>query len=194
MPAPETGAPVTPVAEAGEPAPTANGGVPPLIADGVARSLDPRSVDLGQIQGLIAAFVLMATLLPGLLGTLAAAGVRSLSTLLAALAWLAVAGLSIWAAQRWPAVTHRHASYTLDPLGIEIRRGVVWRTVVNVPRSRVQHTDVTQGPLERRFGLGRLVVYTAGSAHAQVTLHGLNHRVALQIRDFLLPREGGDAV
>jgi membrane protein YdbS with pleckstrin-like domain len=56
----------------------------------------------------------------------------------------------------------------VDARGLEIRRGVFWRSVVNVPRSRVQHTDVSQGPLERSYGLGTLIVYTAGTDHAQV--------------------------
>ena len=63
-----------------------------------------------------------------------------------------------------------------------------------MPRSRVQHTDVSQGPLERGYGLGTLVIYTAGTDHAKVDLHGLDHATALAIRDHLLPREGGDAV
>ena len=48
--------------------------------------------------------------------------------------------------------------------------------MTNVPRSRVQHTDVSQGPLERNHGLGTLVVYTAGTDHAKVELGGLDHR------------------
>jgi membrane protein YdbS with pleckstrin-like domain len=91
-------------------------------------------------------------------------------------------------------VAYRHASYRVDELGIEIRRGVFWRTVVNVPRSRVQHTDVSQGPLERRYGLGTLAIYTAGTDHARVGLAGLEHGRALAIRSHLLPAGGGDAV
>ena len=68
-----------------------------------------------------------------------------------------------WQLYRWPAISYRFASYRLDASGFEIRRGVYWRTITNVPRSRVQHTDVSQGPLERRFGLGTLVIYTAGT-------------------------------
>ena len=66
--------------------------------------------------------------------------------------------------------------------------------MTNVPRSRVQHTDVAQGPLERRYGLGTLVIYTAGTEHAKVALPGLAYADALRIRDQLLPREGADAV
>ena len=66
--------------------------------------------------------------------------------------------------------------------------------VTNVPRSRVQHTDVSQGPLERRYGVGTLVIHTAGTDDAVVTQRGLTHGTALAIRDHLLPREGPDAV
>ena len=86
----------------------------------------------------------------------------------------------------------RHASYRLDEQGIEIREGVIWRRVINVPRSRVQHIDVSQGPFERRYGIGTLAIYTAGVRHAMVALPGLDHARALRIRDFLLP-ERGDA-
>ena len=87
-----------------------------------------------------------------------------------------------------------HTSYRVDDQGIEIRRGVYWRVVINVPRSRVQHIDVSQGPIERNYGLGTLVIYTAGTDHAKVELEGLEHGRAIRIRQHLLPSESGDAV
>ena len=44
------------------------------------------------------------------------------------------------------------------------------------------------------FGLGTLVIYTAGTDHARVELPGLPHTRALAIRDHLLPAGGDDAV
>ena len=73
-------------------------------------------------------------------------------------------------------------------------QGVYWRTITNVPRSRVQHTDVSQGPLERRFGLGTLVIYTAGTSHSKVNVSGLAFDVARRIRAHLLPDDQSDAV
>ena len=113
---------------------------------------------------------------------------------LVALVWLGVTLALAWSSHNWPGIEHRHASYKVDGQGIEIKRGVWWRKVINVPRSRVQHTDVSQGPLERRYGLGTLVIFTAGTDHARVDLKGLDHATALSIRDHLLPREGDDAV
>jgi membrane protein YdbS with pleckstrin-like domain len=71
---------------------------------------------------------------------------------------------------------------------------VIWRAVSNVPRSRVQHTDVAQGPLDRKYGLGKLIIYTAGTQHSRVELPGLEHQTALAIRDHLLPRQAADVV
>jgi membrane protein YdbS with pleckstrin-like domain len=108
--------------------------------------------------------------------------------------WLAmIAGLAWWCT-RWPDLSYRYSSYRVDDVGIEIKRGVLFRIVINVPRSRIQHTDVSQGPLERRFELGTLVIYTAGTDHAQVSLSGLEHTRALSIREHLLLREQNDAV
>ena len=67
-------------------------------------------------------------------------------------------------------------------------------STINVPRSRVQHTDVAQGPFERKYELGRLIVYTAGTQHARVELPGLEYHTALSIRDQLLPRQAVDVI
>jgi len=166
----------------------------PPIADGVLRALDPRAVRLDRLVGWIATAVIAGPALVALVIVLLVASLPGWLAAALALLWLALFALLAWSAQRWPAIAHRHAAYRVDELGIEIRRGVLWRAVINVPRSRVQHTDVSQGPLERGHGLGTLVIYTAGTDHARVDLHGLAHPTALAIRDHLLPRESGDAV
>ena len=99
-----------------------------------------------------------------------------------------------WQMLRWPAIAYRFTSYVVDDAGLEIARGVYWRTITNVPKSRIQHSDVSQGPLERKHGLGTLVVYTAGTQHSEVKLPGLEFATAQRIRAHLLPRDEGDAV
>ena len=136
----------------------------PSIADGVERSLDPRAVRLHRIVGWIVTASISFPLLIGVLLVLFLAPLPVWAKALIALGWAAVTVGLGWLGHRWPEVEHRHASYKVDGQGIEIRRGVFWRKVINVPRSRVQHTDVSQGPLERSHGLGTLVIYTAGTA------------------------------
>lgn len=106
---------------------------------------------------------------------------------------VATPALAYWS-YRWAEIEYRHTAYRVDDEGIEIQSGVFWRAVSNVPRSRVQHTDVAQGPLERKYGLGRLIIYTAGTQHSRVELPGLAHATALTIRDHLLPRQTVDVI
>ena len=167
----------------------------PAIADGEDHALDPRSIVVQRIGGGISTALVAA-------GSLVGVGIFGLSAddvpgwLRAApvFLWLALTAALAWHSYRWPAIDYRHASYRVDEQGIEIRKGVYWRVTINVPRSRVQHTDVAQGPLERKYGLGTLVIYTAGTEHSRVDLPGLEHGVALRIREHLLPSGAADAV
>ena len=163
------------------------------IADGAHYRLDPRVMQLERITGFIATACVSGFVAFAILFTWIAADSLWIPALVA-ISWPLVTGLLAWHSYRWPEISYRHESYRVDDLGIEIRRGVVWRREISVPRSRVQHIDVSQGPLERRFGLGSLSIYTAGTDYAMVALRGLTHARALLIRDHLLPRETQDAV
>jgi membrane protein YdbS with pleckstrin-like domain len=156
------------------------------VADGVDRQLDPRVIELQRLRNAITAVLLLVMSFTGMMMLWVAFGVWTAGLILVPL-WIVLMGLAAWQLHRWPALSYRHASYRVDDRGIEIRRGVYWRDITNVPRSRVQHTDVSQGPLERRFGLGTLVIHTAGTTNAMVTLAGLEHGTARQIRAHLLP-------
>ena len=164
----------------------------PSVADGMEHPLDPRYLTLQKRRGWINAIAY-----PALWLLIVSAGVglfafRDYVIRPAYIAWGVCSLAYIAWCIRKPVVAYRHASYRLDHHGIEIRQGVFWRRVINVPRSRVQHIDVSQGPFERRLGIGTLSIYTAGVSHAMVSLPGLDHGRALRIRDFLLP-ERGDA-
>ena len=168
---------------------------PPSVADGVEHHLDPRAVTVDRLGGwMVFGGMALAQLVAVALVAIFAPIPIWVKVLLLVVAWPAAAAGLGWLAHQWPVVVHRHASYRVDDEGIEIRQGVVWRRIVNVPLSRVQHTDVLQGPIERSFGLGTLVIFTAGTEHARVQLHGLDHGLALRIRDHLLSRGGGDDV
>lgn len=181
-----------PVSAPAEPA--ADPPAPPSIAAGVEHPLDPRSVRVRRITGWLVAGPILGGQLLTILLLVLLAPLPGWAELLLLAGGAAVTLVLVWSAHSWPAIEHRHACYKVDERGIEMRRGVVWRKVINVPRSRVQHTDVSQGPLERSHGLATLVIYTAGTNHARVDLHGLDHATALGIRDHLLAGEGDDAV
>lgn len=158
------------------------------------RRLDPRVIPLDRIVGGIVTAVVSGILLVGVGIVWVVKPMPAWAALLMAGAWVTVTAVFAVVSYRWPALSYRHTSYTVDATGIEIRRGVYWRTVVAVPRSRVQHIDVSQGPLERSYGLSTLVIYTAGTEHSQVGLAGLDHQTALALRDRLLPTGADDAI
>lgn len=164
------------------------------IDDGVARSPDPRSITVERITGLAGTGIASAGILGGVaVPVLVATLPPSIDRLLYGVSAVVVVGLLV-RAWIWPEIAHRYKSYKVSPSSIEIRQGVLWRRVASVPRTRVQHTDVSQGPIERRYGLGTLVIYTAGTEHSKAALSGLSHDTASRIRDHLLPVEESDAV
>jgi membrane protein YdbS with pleckstrin-like domain len=104
---------------------------------------------------------------------------------------LAAVAAYVW---KYPPARHRHLRYRIDDVGITIRDGVFWRTWSALPRVRIQHTDVSQGPLQRRYGVAELKLYTAGSRFTRIDLPGLEHAVALALRDELQRHANDDAV
>jgi membrane protein YdbS with pleckstrin-like domain len=167
---------------------------PAIAADGSERRLSPAFVPFQRAVGWVfAAVVSFVALVAALTGWLSGELPRWATGLLAP-AWFAVTIAVAWFAQIWPVYEYRRTSYVLDHDGIEIRSGVIWRVITNVPRSRVQHIDVSQGPIERSYGIGRLVIFTAGTHHSRVELPGLDHAVAFGLRNHLLPRGSDDAI
>jgi membrane protein YdbS with pleckstrin-like domain len=97
-------------------------------------------------------------------------------------------GLLAWWGWRYQHIEHARTSFVISLAGCEIRRGVLWRRIITVPLSRIQHSDVTQGPLQRAYGLATLTLYTAGTEHAKIDLHGLAFETAMAIRQYLFER------
>jgi membrane protein YdbS with pleckstrin-like domain len=94
----------------------------------------------------------------------------------------------------WPAAYYRRLRFGTDGTGIAIERGIFWRSRIAVPRARIQHTDVSQGPLQRRYGVGTLKLYTAGGHYYKIELPGLAHAEAIALRDALLAESGNSGV
>ena len=139
--------------------------------------------------------------LPPLVGVSIAAGVVtfffSAIPLPLWVVWLAVAGLILLAALvvwLYPPASYRHLRYRIDDSGITIRQGVFWRTQSYLPQVRIQHSDVSQGPLQRRYGVATLKLYTAGSQYTCTTLPGLEHEDAVALRDRLQRSGRGDVL
>ncbi len=94
-----------------------------------------------------------------------------------------VALLGLWMIVRTPLRRYRARGYRVDVDQLRVVRGLVFNSDTIVPFGRVQHIDVDQGPLERVFGLGTLILHTAGNHNASVSLPGLAHADALAMRE-----------
>ncbi len=109
--------------------------------------------------------------------------------------WAALAALplaafgAIWAARR-----HRRIAWRLGSDGFAVRRGNWWRSETHLPISRVQHLDLKRGPLERLSRLATLVVHTAGTRMAAVSVPGLDEGDAERLRDQLARQLDDDAL
>ncbi|MFB6122992.1 MAG: PH domain-containing protein [Haloferacaceae archaeon] len=93
---------------------------------------------------------------------------------------------------------YRAWRYEVRDDAIYLERGVVTRVRTVVPFVRIQHVDSSRGPAERAVGLASIVVYTAGSRGADVTVPGLAPDGADDLRERLkrlaIRAEGEDAV
>jgi len=71
---------------------------------------------------------------------------------------------------------------------IAYRSGLYWRKTVMLAFDRVQHVEVSSGPLQRRFGLASLKFFTAGGSSVDLKIDGLTRARARQLRAFILQK------
>lgn len=102
--------------------------------------------------------------------------VAGLLPLLAGL--LAVLGILIA-----PRRIYRRLGYHVGDGLLRAVRGWIVHIDTIVPFVRVQHIDVTRGPLDKMFGTASLVVHTAGTHNSIITVNGLAPDKANSIRD-----------
>lgn len=148
-----------------------------LTLDTDAKALDPRVMVLWRVQLLVWAVGLAVSV--GLAGWLLDYEYQSV------VAASAVLLAGIITALLWPRARYRSWSFAVGDSDVVIRRGVWWRVTSVIPHSRIQHVDTTHGPLERKLGLSSVVLFTAGTVGASMTIPGLRTVEAGELRDRL---------
>lgn len=79
----------------------------------------------------------------------------------------------------------RAIGYMLRDDDLVFRKGLLWQRMVAVPYGRMQLVDITQGPLDRAFGIAQLKMVTA-AATTGVQIPGLTYAAAEALRDTLI--------
>lgn len=148
--------------------------------------LEPGQLNVLRARGAVMA---LGLLIPAIIAEVALAERLPVRGALAGVTLL----LAIWLAIVAPPRQWRHWGYAFTGSELHVAHG--WWTQVHtiVPVSRVQHIDVAQGPLERGFGVARLILHTAGTDHTVVTLPGITRATAEEIRDAIRARIGSAA-
>jgi membrane protein YdbS with pleckstrin-like domain len=141
--------------------------------DAPLSSLDPAYTKVVRLHGGIA-------LLPLLAGAIAIEMDDLLPTglIFVPFALLALLLVGLMPVRRW-----RSRGFEMGADRLRVVKGVLFHADTVVPFSRVQHIDVEQGPLERAYGIARLILHTAGTHNSSVTLPGLAHADAVAMRE-----------
>jgi len=144
--------------------------------------IDRRHIKVDRISDLIFTMIVAAGFVIGLPIAAFFSGFSTVWFIVAA-AGLALTIFLFWLAIVLPIWDFERTRWRLSANGLEIHRGVFWRHQISIPIARVQHADVSQGPLQRMFELGRLTLHTAGTENASVELNGIAHTLAIELRD-----------
>lgn len=194
-----------------------DGSTPAASADATGRSadgpadpaterepLDPAEIDVSALTGsqqsleprVRLVWILRSALVAVVLGTVAGA----VSVVLQFPIWIGPALFTVLfvlgTAQAY--LRYESWSYHVRTDSLFLDRGVLTRVRTVVPYVRIQHVDASRGPVERAFGLATVVVYTAGSRGADVSIPGLTPDRADDLQERLkrlaIAAEGEDAV
>ncbi len=141
--------------------------------DSALTRLHPNYKTMTRVEGIF-------ILIPFLIGAFA---LEAFGPLLAGVSAVPLIVLFLWLVLYLPMRRYQARGYDMASDRLRVVKGVLFHSDTVVPFSRVQHLDVEQGPLERAFGIARLILHTAGSHNASVSLPGLAHADAVAMRE-----------
>lgn len=84
--------------------------------------------------------------------------------------------------------TFPYRAFAVRERDVVYQKGWIIRSLKVCPFNRIQNCAVQSGPLERKFGLASLTLFTAGSNGADLRIYGLTQTEADNLRQFILSR------
>ncbi len=75
--------------------------------------------------------------------------------------------------------------YAIRQNDISYKSGLIFFSMTSVPFNRIQHVEVSQGPIGRLFDLATVKVYTAGGSTSDLRIGGLIKEEAHRLRDHI---------
>jgi len=90
----------------------------------------------------------------------------------------------------WPIIAVPRRGYVVRDMDIVFRSGVIWRSVTAIPYNRIQHVETSNTPLDRKFAVATLQLFTAGGSGGDLKIDGLGADAAEQLRVYVLDKVG----
>lgn len=81
--------------------------------------------------------------------------------------------------------------YAIREHDVIYSKGLIIHSMVTVPISRIQHVEESRSWLARHFGLSTLKIFTAGEAGSDLSIKGLPHLEAKQIKEIISDKING---
>lgn len=76
--------------------------------------------------------------------------------------------------------------YSVREHDINFQSGLIFRSLVSQPILRIQHIEIKRGPIERKYNLATLQVFSAGGASHTFYIPGLEYEHAVALRQLIL--------
>ena len=107
--------------------------------------------------------------------------IQPLWYILVAIIWLVLLTTSII----YVIKSYYYEGFALREKDILYKSGIFFKSVTIIPFNRVQHCEIQQGPIDRYFNLGSLLLYTAGGSSSDLIIKGLIYSKAQIIKEFI---------
>ena len=163
-----------------------------MLDSNSALRLDPSTVMLWRLQRLIRLLVVGIPMLVAMGFIAATANIMPVSLVIVAV--MTLIAMNFVFTLFWPSFEYNAFRYAVRQDDLLVQSGVIFRRWSSIPHNRIQHVDTRQGPLERIFGLSRLLIFTAAGMSADGSIPGLATADAERLRDQLSRRGGDDGV
>jgi len=80
--------------------------------------------------------------------------------------------------------------YRVRESDVLYQKGFLFRKITLIPFNRIQHIEMTQGPIERQYNLATLVFFTAGGMSSDMEIGNLDADEAIRVREELIAKVG----
>ncbi len=154
----------------------------PKVEEALLKPVHPAYLKILRLEWLITSLILAA---------IAAVLIFTISSLQQSYGWMVMVGAVVFFASIYYFLQEKSfpfKQFAVRDKDVLYQKGWLIRTLTICPFNRIQNCSVQTGPLERKYGLASLIIYTAGSGGADLRIPGLLQEEADKLRHFILEK------